>query len=108
MLRVAMLCSALVACTSAPSTGIDTSSLTCPPESTLTYETFGQALISDNCLSCHAGKESPRLDTVAAIRANKTAILREAVGTAAMPEDSDMVLEDRQALGEWLACGAPD
>jgi uncharacterized membrane protein len=96
------------ACTGgASSTGIDTSSLECPPESTLTYETYGQLVIEDNCLACHAGKENPRLDTVEQIRANKGAILREAVATTAMPDSGDMTLEERQALGEWLACGAP-
>jgi hypothetical protein len=24
-----------------------------------------------------------------------------------MPQDSSMLLEERELLGEWLACGAP-
>jgi hypothetical protein len=89
------------------STGIDVSSITCPPDSTLTYESYGQLVIEEHCLACHAGKESPRLGTVEEIRANKNSILREAVASTAMPDNSDMTLEERQVLGEWLACGAP-
>ena len=95
------------ACTSASSTGIDISTLECPPDSTLTYESFGAPTIEYHCLSCHATKERPTLVTLDQIRANKQAILSEAVATTSMPADSDMLLDDRQALGEWLACGAP-
>jgi uncharacterized membrane protein len=108
MIRLAMIGCLFAACTGGETpTGIDTSTLSCPPESTLTYEDFGQAMIADNCLSCHAGKESPRLDSVDQIRANSSLILHEAVATTNMPESSNMVLEERQLLGEWLACGAP-
>lgn len=108
MIRFAMISCLLAACAGGDtSTGIDTSTLSCPPESTLTYEDFGQTMIADNCLSCHAGKASPRLDSVEQIRANKTAIMRAAVGSTSMPDNGDMVLEERQLLGEWLACGAP-
>lgn len=108
MIRLAMISCILAACAGGdPSTGIDTSTLSCPPTSTLTYEDFGQPMIADNCLSCHAGKESPRLDSVEQIRANKSAIMQAAVATTSMPDSSDMVLEERQLLGEWLACGAP-
>lgn len=108
MFRRALFCSLFAACTGgATSTGIDTSTLECPPESTLDYATFGEQMFADSCLSCHAGKESPRLDSVEAIRSNKAAILQEAVETTAMPESGDLTLEERQLLGEWLACGAP-
>lgn len=89
------------------STGIDVSALECPPQSDLTYESYGQLAIQEHCGSCHAGKESPNLGTVEQIRANKLAILREAVANTAMPEGGDMTLEERQTLGEWLACDAP-
>ncbi len=108
MIRVAMMSCILAACAGGDtSTGIDTSALSCPPESTLTYEDFGQPMMADNCLSCHAGKERPRLDSVEQIRANTNAIMLEAVETTNMPDSSSMVLEERQLLGEWLACGAP-
>ena len=108
MIRLAMISCILAACTGgSTSTGIDTSTLSCPPDSTLTYENFGQTVIADNCLSCHAGKNGPRLDSIAQIRANTNAIMGAAVETTSMPDNSDMVLEERQLLGEWLACGAP-
>lgn len=107
MFRCTAVCLLLAACSGAPSTGIDTSALMCPPDSTLTYETYGRAVIADQCLSCHAGKESPRLDTVESVRSHTSAILDEAVAKTAMPADSDMTIEERCMLGEWLACGAP-
>ena len=101
-----ILALALGACSSsAQSTGI--SNATCPPDSTLTYENFGSTFISDNCLSCHATKDSPRLMTKAQIQANKSRILQEAVYTDAMPENANMDVAEREMLGEWLACGAP-
>ena len=108
MSRLAMLSVLFAACTSgAPSTGIDTSTLTCPPDSTLRYDNFGQLLISDNCIACHDGKDSPRLATVEAVRANRDRIMEAAVATSAMPHGTDMPLAQRELLGEWLACGAP-
>ena len=107
MFRTAACVLILAACATDSSTGIDTSTLTCPPESTLRYETYGKLAIEQNCLSCHATKEKPRLNTVEEIRANRHAILGAAVGSTRMPEDSDMPLQDRELLGEWLACGAP-
>lgn len=108
MLRALAISLTLAACGGGGEpTGIDVSALECPPTSTLTYETYGQAAMQEHCLECHASKESPRLNSVEAIRTNKQAILREAVGSTAMPEDRDMTLEERQLLGEWLACGAP-
>lgn len=106
MFRAATLCLLFAAC-GAESTGIDVSALECPPDSTLTYETFGQTFIETNCLSCHASRERPRLGTVEEIRANMDDLLQETVATKAMPEDRDIDLEDRRLLGEWLACGAP-
>ena len=110
MFRRAIVCFSLAACSGGGGgspTGIDISIIECPPDSPWTYENYGQLVMQDNCLSCHAGNESPQLTSVEQIRANKNAILREAVASTAMPEDTDMTLEERQTLGEWLACGAP-
>lgn len=108
MTKLLLLASvALAACTSASSTGITASSLTCPTDSTLTYASFGSAFIETNCLSCHATKERPTLATQAEVKANSARILEQAVYTNAMPQDADMALTDRQQLGEWLKCGAP-
>jgi uncharacterized membrane protein len=107
MFRVIALCCVLAACATDSSTGIDVATLECPPDSALTYESFGQLAIADHCLSCHAGKQSPRLGTVEEVRAHKSAILDQAVASTSMPQGGDMLLEERQLLGEWLACGAP-
>lgn len=88
---------------------------TCPDGSTLTYKTFGQSFFQTNCLACHGagGPESPKLDTLAAIKANADAIDRSAAsgpnGTNTyMPESGSIDEATRKQLGEWLACGAPE
>lgn len=85
---------------------------TCPPDSTLTYETFGQAFIADNCLRCHATNESPRLNSLREVQANLDDVDRAAASgpdstNTFMPEDRDIPEAERKKLGEWLACGAP-
>lgn len=73
----------------------------------LTYDNFGEQFIGDHCLECHSGDEPPRLNTQAQVHANTRRILEQAVFTTQMPEDEDMPIRDREALGEWLACGTP-
>lgn len=106
LVRLVMLVSVLSACTGANSTGIDP--ITCPTDSTLTYVNFGDQVIADNCATsgCH-DRRKPMLTTQAAIQANASAILDEAVYTDAMPQNHDMPLAQREQLGEWLSCGAP-
>lgn len=101
--RLVLIC-VLGACNSASSTGI--AEVTCPTDSTLTYETFGQDFVTTHCLSCH-DQENPTLTSQAAIRQSSARILDAAVYTDAMPEDHDLSISDRELLGEWLACGAP-
>lgn len=92
----------------------DPTGSSCPDDSTLTYDTFGQAFIQTNCLSCHgsARPESPKLDTREQIEANRDAIDRaaaagpDAVNTY-MPDGGSVAEAERRKLGEWLACGAP-
>ena len=95
------------ACTSSSSSGITSSDITCPPDSTLTYESFGSAFLSDNCLSCHASKDRPLLTTRTAVVANSNNILNAAVMSTKMPANGSIAIEERQLLGEWIACGAP-
>jgi uncharacterized membrane protein len=97
----------VTACTGSSSTGITASDITCPPDSTLTYESFGSAFLSDNCLSCHTSRDRPVLTTRAAVVVNSNKILDAAVMTTQMPADNSIALEERQLLGEWIACGAP-
>jgi uncharacterized membrane protein len=96
----------LAACTSGGGTSTGISEVSCPPESTLTYANFGQDLITSECMSCHSTK-SPKLGTLDLVRSRTSQILEAAVYTDAMPEGAAMSLEQRQLLGEWLACGAP-
>jgi len=93
------------ACTSASSTGITSSDITC--DQSLSYASFGSDFIATNCLSCHASKENPRLSTQSEVKANISKILDQAVYTDAMPQDSSMANADRIKLGQWLSCGAP-
>src|ERR1700709_1335738 len=107
---VTILVSVAGACSSKKGSGA-----TCPPNSTLTYASFGQSFFRTNCLRCHSKStkdQDPNFDTVDQIRANKSDINEAAASgpTATntdMPEDGDLALADRQQLGEWLACGAP-
>jgi hypothetical protein len=93
----------------------DSTGSTCPTDSTLTYATFGQAFMTDQCLSCHraGGPETPTLSTLAQIRANKDTIDRAAAAgpnavNTYMPEGRSVAEAERRKLGEWLACGAPE
>ncbi|HEU4730012.1 MAG TPA: cytochrome c [Kofleriaceae bacterium] len=107
MIRTLLFTVLVTACASSPSSGIAASEITCPPDSTLTYENFGSTLIADNCLACHAAKQRPTLATQAAVQANKAAIINVAVTGTKMPSNGSMSIDERQMLGEWLACGAP-
>jgi len=87
---------------------------TCPSDSALTYENFGQDFFKTNCLVCHTAKgpESPKLDTVEQIRANRSEIDKQAAAgpdavNTVMPDGSSVAESERRKLGEWLACGAP-
>lgn len=107
VMRNAVLAIFVAACGTNPPSSTTTSEVACPPDSTLTYDNFGKVLIADNCLECHAGKDSPRLDSQDAIQKNAQAIISAAVTSSKMPKSGDMVSDERQMLGEWLACGAP-
>jgi hypothetical protein len=92
----------------------DATGSTCPSDSSLTYENFGQAFIQSNCLVCHGktGPESPKFDTVEQIRASAGDIDKAAAAgpdgvNTFMPEDGSVAEAERRKLGEWLACGAP-
>jgi uncharacterized membrane protein len=92
----------------------DATGSTCPTDSALTYENFGQAFMQAHCLACHAarGPESPKFDTIEQIRAKAGDIDKAAAsgpkGTNTfMPESGSVDTAERQKLGEWLACGAP-
>ena len=95
----------------------------CPPGSTLTYESFGRAFFDEYCQTCHAStvrgsarQGAPRThayDDRAMIHAARHEIeLRSAAGPDAINADMPRTypvptLREREQLGEWLACGAP-
>jgi uncharacterized membrane protein len=107
MIRAVLFAALMIACTSESSTGITAADLSCPSDSTLTYETFGAAFLSENCLSCHASQQTPTLTTQAAVQTNKARIISVAVTSSAMPKGGSLSTEERELLGEWLTCGAP-
>ena len=90
----------------------------CPPEGTaLTYEEFGAPFLDGWCQSCHAGDARDRrgapvhivfddLDDVRA-RADRIFARAAADNTSMPPGATDPPADDRAALAEWLACGAP-
>lgn len=91
--------------TAGQSTGIQ--AVSCAADSDLTRDNFGETFMEENCLSCHAGKASPNLSTLAQVKASSSKILQNAVYTDAMPGNGTLDVEVRKLLGEWLACGAP-
>jgi len=112
-LTIAMLM-LLVACKA--ETSID--EYPCPQEGTkLTYESFGQAYLAENCQTCHGQSSSARkgapsgydFGTLDEVRDQKSRIFaRAAADNVTMPPGPDDPPEaERTKLAEWLACGAP-
>lgn len=97
--------------------------VTCPPDSTLTADTFGTAFMGQYCTRCHATslKGSARqgapsdvnLDTLAGVRAEAQDIdawsgASDTLTNAQMPPSGPAPsVEERRKLSQWLACGAP-
>jgi uncharacterized membrane protein len=119
--RLAMLV-VLAGCGGEPLFGPPTQSV-CPEGSTLTYESFGKPFMETYCTSCHSSELSgtmrngaPRFhdfDTLVGIRAvanhidETTAAGPNATNEGMPPEAPFPTLEERQQLGEWIACGMP-
>lgn len=84
----------------------------CPPDSKLTYESFGKGFFERECVWCHGGAKGQGMrsfTTVESIRSQKERIfVNAAADNRAMPPGPDGPSDaDRQRLAEWLACGAP-
>jgi uncharacterized membrane protein len=90
----------------------------CPPDGTpLRYATFGAPFLARHCQSCHGASSSRRegapssfdFGTQADVVRHKDRIfVRSAEGNTTMPPGpDDPTREEREALAEWLACGAP-
>jgi uncharacterized membrane protein len=95
----------------------------CPPARTTTYESFGRAFFAKYCVSCHA-KTVPASQRSGAPSDHNFDALEEirkwalhidtvagagpaVVNTMMPPQDPVPTIEERRALAEWLACGAP-
>jgi hypothetical protein len=117
------LAAPLVGCSDdAPLFGPPTESQ-CPPDSALTWDSFGRKFMEDYCTRCHhsdlrgaARQGAPSFhdyDTVFGVRATDdhidftTAAGPAATNTAMPPDGPKPSLEERRRLGEWIACGAP-
>ena len=95
----------LVGCNSA-------SGATCPTNNTLTYENFGRAFVARYCYECHnggalvkytlEGVRSSRIDGAAAAGPDRVNDDMPPTGDRPIP-----TLDERQRLGQWIACGAP-
>lgn len=90
----------------------------CPDDSFLTYENFGGPFMLSYCTTCHSSRlladmrqGSPidvNFDGIDDIREWAPGIwIRAADQNTNMPPVGPPADEERERLGEWLACGAP-
>jgi uncharacterized membrane protein len=89
----------------------------CPPESELTYDSFGQLFFAAHCDRCHAADAPSRngaprsitFDSLEEIARRSDRIFARSAGdnTSMPPGPDDVTAEERELLAEWLACGAP-
>jgi hypothetical protein len=95
----------------------------CPDNSTLTWDTFGQNFMVRYCTRCHSSelKGAARhgapsfhdFDTRFGVKGvanhvDETTASGPAATNKGMPPDGAIpTLEERQQLGEWLACDVP-
>ncbi len=91
----------------------DIADAACPPQGTAhTYESFGRNFVNRWCYTCHgdpSSYSSRSFATLDAVRANKDRIFANAAAsnTSMPPGPDDPPRSERDALAEWLACGAP-
>ncbi len=87
--------------------------VSCPPNGTpYSYDNFGKSFFAVHCTSCHGGPNgysSRAFGSASLIRDSRDRIFANAaVGNVSMPPGPDgPTPQERAALGEWLACGAP-
>jgi hypothetical protein len=85
----------------------------CPPTgTTYTYESFGKAFFATHCVGCHGGPNgysSRAFGSLESIRSSRDRIfVNAAADNASMPPGPDgPTRAEREALAEWLRCGAP-
>jgi len=98
----------------------------CPPQSTLDYDSFGATFLERYCVDCHSSALSPSARDGAPFGADydtlelltESGIEHVDYVAAAGPESQNAFMppatfalqptqQEREALGQWLACGAP-
>jgi hypothetical protein len=121
---VPLLVMVLGGCTSSvPLFGPPTQAV-CPPSSTLTYASFGRPFMETYCTRCHASnlrgadrQGAPSFhdfDTLFGIKVvfdhiDETTAAGPAANNTSMPPDKPApTLEERNQLGEWIACDMPE
>jgi len=94
---------------------------TCPDGSTLTYESFGKPFMDKYCVRCHSSELKTEIDRMYAPPGHdfdqfegilgvaehvdqKAAAGPDKVNTAMPPSGAKPTMEEREQLGEWLAC----
>jgi len=85
----------------------DPTGSTCPADSTLTYQSFGQAFMEDHCARCHGDFSTQEGVQTSLDRIDRAAAAGPDAMNSYMPDGEDLSEGDRKKLGEWLACGAP-
>ena len=87
----------------------------CPPGGTqLTYAGFGAGFFASYCNECHSTSQhgapaAYKFDTLDEVRMHADRIFVRAAGpnTTMPPGPDDPPEAERDALAEWLSCGAP-
>ena len=91
----------------------------CPPDSPLTWENFGEALMLTQCIGCHSdqlaegaarGSAPVGVDFNSHVQTQAWLLriyARSADDNSTMPPVDTISPEMRVQLGDWLACGAP-
>ena len=96
----------------------------CPSDNTLTAASFGTDFMSRYCTRCHATKlsglarqgapQAVNLDDLAVVRSWSKQIDKEAGASTSVanldmpPNGAAPSVDERRALSQWLACGAPE
>jgi len=107
-----------------PATKPGPSGAECPSDSTLTYETFARDFFSQYCVRCHSSTlegtsrhgapTSVNYDTLEGAQAVSSDIVDsmaaagpEQYNAFMPPADPRPSRDEREQLGQWLACGRP-
>ena len=118
-----LLCLAAAACGGGDSIFGPPTESSCPEEQTLTYENFGMGFTDAYCTGCHSSEltgddrmgapANHDFDSLFGIKAvsehiDEVAASGPAATNESMPPSGALpTLEEREQLGEWIACDMP-